>query len=372
MALKLLHTSDVHIGLKFASHEDVAPTLIAARFECLERLIQRASKEKCDLVVIAGDLFDRVGVPKSDVLRVAQILAEFEGHLVTVLPGNHDYVDPDRDAPWKWLKEKAGDNLLILDRPGPVDLSPHGVPAVLYPCPCSAKHSEKNAVGWVADVDRNQAIPHHIGIAHGSLEGVSPDFAQNYFPMKVGQLRALPVDLWLLGHTHIPFPQNPATLDRIFFAGTPEPDGFDCAHKGTAWIHEFDDQGALRSTLLTAGRFAFRHDEVKVENADDVESLRSRYQDPASKQLLLKLKVSGRLPDEVHASLAALPAELKKHLFWLQFDDSAVTRQITKSDIDGAFTEGSFPHRLLTRLAQHDADQEALQEAYRLIQEVRR
>jgi hypothetical protein len=58
-------------------------------------------------------------------------------------------------------------------------------------------------------------------------------------------------------------------------------------------------------------------------------------------------------------------------VFELRWDDSAVTRQITDSDIDETFTEGSFPHRILRLLARSDDDFEALQKAHEIIEELR-
>ena len=66
----------------------------------------------------------------------------------------------------------------------------------------------------------------HIGIAHGSIEGVSPDFDQQYFPMTKRELNISGVDIWLMGHTHITWPKKPGKKDIVFNPGTPEPDGF--------------------------------------------------------------------------------------------------------------------------------------------------
>ena len=69
-----------------------------ARFDVLKRCADIANEETCDLFVVGGDLFDRVSVAKRDIQRAASILAEFQGRLVTVLPGNHDYITQRPDA----------------------------------------------------------------------------------------------------------------------------------------------------------------------------------------------------------------------------------------------------------------------------------
>ncbi|MDZ7721067.1 MAG: metallophosphoesterase [Balneolaceae bacterium] len=123
------------------------------------------------------------------------------------MPGNHDYITEDSQL-WDRFKKEAGGNVLVLDKKEPVDLSEYDLNAVVWPAPCHAKHSAENAVGWVKDEEKDPDKV-HIGIAHGSIEGVSPDFNQQYFPMTVRELNSSGVDIWLMGHTHITFPEKP-------------------------------------------------------------------------------------------------------------------------------------------------------------------
>jgi len=62
MSLKILATSDFHIGLKFTGYPDVQDKLIEARFKVLEKLVGIANDKNVDLFIIAGDLFDRISV----------------------------------------------------------------------------------------------------------------------------------------------------------------------------------------------------------------------------------------------------------------------------------------------------------------------
>ena len=77
---KIFHTSDIHLGMKFASYEgEVQEKLVEARFECLSRLVSAANKHRCDLLVVAGDMFDRVTVAKRNIVRAAAVFADFVG-----------------------------------------------------------------------------------------------------------------------------------------------------------------------------------------------------------------------------------------------------------------------------------------------------
>ncbi len=118
MTLKILHTADLHIGLKFMRGYDpgVREKLIQARFDTLARLVDLANQKTCDLFVIAGDLFDSTHVGKKDILRVERIINDFEG-MVAVLPGNHDYVQSDSKGLWDIFAEESDENVLLLLNP---------------------------------------------------------------------------------------------------------------------------------------------------------------------------------------------------------------------------------------------------------------
>jgi len=91
MGIKIFHTADLHLGMRFAGYPEIQNELINARYETLENMVKTANRESCALFIIAGDLFDRITLNVKDISRAVKILNEFEGELVIVLPGNHDY-----------------------------------------------------------------------------------------------------------------------------------------------------------------------------------------------------------------------------------------------------------------------------------------
>ena len=74
MSLKMFLTSDVHLGMKFSTHQKVQGELAEARFLTLSNLVQKANEEHCDLFVVAGDLFERENAAKRDILRAVRTL----------------------------------------------------------------------------------------------------------------------------------------------------------------------------------------------------------------------------------------------------------------------------------------------------------
>jgi exonuclease SbcD len=251
MPIKIFHTADLHIGMKFNNYQEPIRTkLQQVRLEVLKKMLLKANEENCNLFVVAGDLFHNIkGINKKTIVQTAEYMEEFQGEGVLILPGNHDY-DNDMIELWDTFQKNAGDKTIFLNREAPVALTDYGLDATVYPAPCHSKHSAANNIGWISEQEVNhQHI--NIGIAHGSLQGLSPDMDSSYFFMTLQELENLPLDVWLLGHTHVAYPANESTKDwKVFNPGTPEPDGLDCRHHGHAWIINLDEQKRITANLI--------------------------------------------------------------------------------------------------------------------------
>jgi DNA repair exonuclease SbcCD nuclease subunit len=366
--VKILASADLHLGMKFAGYPGVQDKLSDARFLTLRRLVDMANQMECDLFIVAGDLFDRVSVSTKDVKRAADSINDFQGQLAAILPGNHDFYSAG--SLWSRFAEAAGDRVLVLHDPQVYDLRHYDLEVLLYAAPCDSKHGK---AGTVSRLNQERPAPSaaggqllRIGVAHGSLEGISPDAQGIYFPMKRAELDALPVHLWIIGHTHR---QQMAAGDTpVLIPGTPEPDGFDCSHAGSAWLIEADPAGTLQTRSLETGLYRFVREEHVLEGAPDLRPLSGKLKGLEPERTLLRLKLSGRLDREELADLRALISEEQASFAYTSVDDSALFERISEQTVEAQFTQGSFPYRLLKELIR-ERDFEALQTAYSLLRE---
>ncbi len=371
MELKIFLTADVHLGMQFAGYPpEVGEQLREARFRTLQYCVEEANRESCDLLVVAGDLFERTTVPKTVISRATEILKQFTGKLVAVLPGNHDFFSPSSGSLWPVFQERAGDNLLLLSEARAYSLKDFGIPAILYAVPCFSKHSKESPLGGLSGREEDAGSAWHIGVAHGTLEGLAPDTEGLYYPLSRRELERRALDLWLLGHLHRPYPAA-GENERVFYPGTPEPDGFDCPHPGHAWILELTATGGITARLLRTGQFQFLNREMVLEDESGVEQLLQSMREEELSRRLVRLRLKGRIPPEIYRELPAqLEKIAEKALFW-QSDLSELRKQVTGPEIEAAFPTGSFPQRLLMRLLEAD-DPEALQMAYDLLRRASR
>ena len=85
--MRLLHTSDWHLGRSFHG-----ASLLEEQTEALDRIVELAREGAVDLVVIAGDLYDRAIPPAEAVSLFTNTLARLRsaGIAVVAIAGNHD------------------------------------------------------------------------------------------------------------------------------------------------------------------------------------------------------------------------------------------------------------------------------------------
>jgi exonuclease SbcD len=368
--VRILHTADIHLGMRFAGYPpDLAEQLTEARWKTFNNLISLANDRKCDVFLVAGDLFDSHRVLLKDVERAADALKGFDGSLAVVMPGNHDYVSDAQKDLWARFQEVNRD-CLLLTKAVPYRLGDYGISAVLYPAPCTSKISSENAVGWVQSFPKDDTIPFRLGIAHGSLDGFSPDPERRYYPMTIAELERSGVDIWLMGHTHVRRPDKDTGQGfDVLFPGTPEPDGSDCRHAGHAWVVELKEGKPPSYRSHMTGIHQFVEIGVELANERSLVDLEKRLRSLPSGSLVT-LTVTGSLPADVHDRLGEWVSRLEASAQIIRFERD-VTRQVSLREIDAEFTAGTLPHRLLTELAKHEGDARSVQVAYDIIREAR-
>ncbi len=372
--LKLFLTGDNHIGLKYASHEKAA-LLCKKRIEAFRDMVRAANNEGCGLFVIAGDLFENTyGIAKRDISRLLDMLSCFRGTVI-VLPGNHDYYDKESKL-WQYFREllQDRDNILLLTEYRPYELTVGDAELVVYPALCTSLHSAagENNLGWI----KNESIVpdgvFRIGIAHGAVEGETIDSEGVYFLMKRSELESIPLDLWLIGHTHVPFPRDLredeySTGERIFNAGTHVQTDVSCGTDGQCFIIELDSDKNVRAKKLTSGNLRFYRMSISVSDGELEEKLSSALKD-LGPDSVVDIILSGAVSEAEYDSRREIIERALSGFIEGTYSDYGLSRLISKELIDSEFPETSFSAALLTALL--DEPKEA-QLAYELLKSMK-
>lgn len=375
MAIRILHTADNHIGLPFHRYDaDVRDRLSAERFEALARLVSEGNARDPHFLVIAGDLFDTTRVSVADIKRSVDVLKDFAGVAVLVLPGNHDHVAGPETEVWKRfrLASEGIDSIEVLAEPQVRSFEVDGQAVHFFPCPCPSKTGSAPMTPWVAEAAAAAAPGLRIGIAHGNVPGLGLDAADRYFTMDRDELESAGVATWLLGHIHVPFPTL-ASGERspFFMAGTHTPDSIRCRHAGSAWWIECEGEAVVRYERLSTGGIRFLRLERELRDANDVQTLLAEIRGVEAGATVLDLQLSGRLTAEERQQLAVGLAEVRPSFLCLS-EEAEIHAAIDAAEVAARYREGGLAQRLLTALLADEAHPEAAILAHELIEEVAR
>lgn len=145
-AVRLLHTSDWHLGRNFHGE-----SLLSEQCEALGRLVELAVDADVDLVVIAGDLYDRAIPPVEAITLFSEALIRLHdmGAKVVAITGNHD--SATRVAVADQLLEHAGvairGDVARCSQPLLLEPNDGGAVVAIYPVP----YLEPSIAGPVLD-----------------------------------------------------------------------------------------------------------------------------------------------------------------------------------------------------------------------------
>ena len=219
---------------------------------------------------------------------------------------------------------------------------------------------------------------YHIGLAHGAIKGLSPDQKQEYFLMTEPVLKAIPVDAWLIGHMHVPYPADleeskETSGYRIFNAGTPEQTDIANNTKGYCFVLTLN-KTASKSTVSAhkyqSGDIVYLNPAIVMDpDGPALEDKLRQIADSISTRSVLRFKVAGTACPEDYKQKDALYLKVfdslykQGRLLTYKWDDSELCEQITKDKIRREFPEFGFAAKLLEQLE----DPKEIQLAYDLV-----
>lgn len=360
--LKILHTGDLHLGREYKNQTaEVAGQYKDARLKALKNILTSAERNNCDYVVIAGDLFDSKYVSAALIKDVCALLGRCVCPVI-VLPGNHDFCEGNEDKLWNSFRKNASENtsLLAENKPVPMD------GAVFYPCVCFDKHSEKNMLDWVTNSPLCPEEGVRIGIAHGAIEGLSCDNEKRYYYMTLSELNACRMDLWLIGHTHIPYPSAETVSDqRIFNAGTHQQTDISDNSEGSVFIITVDDGKKVSARREKTGVIRFVQKSVDLDHGQELEAaLKSAVAGMDPETTSIRLTVNGTAFKEDFEKREEIYERVLGDMIKYDVFDSGMRAEITMDMIDAETVEGSLENDLLKRYAD---EPELLNLAYDLV-----
>ncbi len=267
--MKVLHTSDWHIGRKFERE-----SLEKDQQEFLSWLANQIKEQQIDLVVIAGDIYDRSTPAEEAVAVLDEGLDSLlsAGAKVALISGNHDsaarlgfgsrrqalggvHVFADvHSLPTPWIFEKNNEQLAVLGVPY---LEPFGV---AHPQPnkdgSPRPRTHQNVLVDALEQGRNELNKHKnipsLVMAHAFVSGATPSDSEK--TLSIGGAELVDAgcftgfDYVALGHLHRP--QIIGSDQNIAYSGSPLPYSFSEGHKKSVRLLDFRDNKLAEITEI--------------------------------------------------------------------------------------------------------------------------
>jgi len=255
--MRLLHTSDWHIGRSLHGTD-----LLAEQEQVLGGLAEVVAAEGVDVVVVAGDVYDRA-VPSADATAVlSRVVARLRraGATVVMTPGNHD--SARRLGAFSELLAAGGlhvrahtpaldEPVLLSDAHG--DVAIYGLPylepeVARFELGLPAARSHEAVLAEAMDRVRSDLFlrpgTRSVVLAHAFVGGGLPSDSER--DISVGGVDLVPasvfdgVDYVALGHLHRPQTLSP----RVRYSGSPLAYSFgEAGQQKQAWLVDLDASG---------------------------------------------------------------------------------------------------------------------------------
>lgn len=315
--LKILHTADIHLGAKMSFLEDRANVYRQGMIETLESIYDQAVKNKVDLVVFAGDIFDTPYPSKTTIDIVKNLFKKLadEGIYVAVIPGNHDYLA--KGGVYDQGDVAQGDmKIIIFNNPQhnvakikELGLSIYASPNITptskqspLPKMQKPKQADKNAPLNPAQTITTQGsdseeTPINIAIAHGSAE-VKGEKADNY-PITADEIASSGFNYIALGDWHKTLDVSAGKV-KAFYPGALEPLAVDQTESGNVLLVEIE-QGKTVVKPLRIGKYSIVNIELEVKDEQEnlIEMIQQKLDEEAKtgeikiENLLLNVTIQG-------------------------------------------------------------------------------
>ncbi|HBX22630.1 MAG TPA: exonuclease subunit SbcD [Desulfotomaculum sp.] len=280
--MKILHTADWHLGELTGPVVDGQNVRLMDTVRCIDYLVDKANEEKPDVILIAGDLFNKSQMWASPMLNLIDIAASRLRKLAAIAPtvlmygtANHDSMDAFKNIDLMYIPSldiiTTPAFFTVQTKSGPLQVAvvpglDKGHFRAQYP---GMDATEENAIcskllgdlvlGLGVQVD--QSIP-SILMSHYTVAGCEYDngqmtiFNNSEVILPKEALAASPFDLVCLGHIHKDQEVDHCVVPT-FYSGPPN--GLTFNEEGQRkgfWMHEIVDPESVPDAIRGFGKSA--------------------------------------------------------------------------------------------------------------------
>ncbi len=345
MSLRLLHTSDVHLGATFKVLGVRGRQQYLQVQETFKRVAGLAIEERVDVVLIAGDLFDSVRAAR---VQASVVAAEFRrlgeaGIPVCAIAGNHDPLGEGSASLWRDLaagcpglsvfgprleaRTFPDRDLTVVGRSVSGDLSPESP---------------------LAGLPVSRRTRYLVGLAHGSVQ--RPDLPAQFGLITSEAIGASGVDYLALGDWHSPKDVSSGGV-TAWYSGSPEMIDVDQLDAGHVCLVTIDAPGDVSVTPRRIGRRRAARLGLDLATAGGPEAVARAIRDQADPDTALMVTLSGLAALTDRVNVEELQEDLAPEFFRLEIRDGSHLRpdvidpsRYPENTVIGRFVQQMYDH----------------------------
>jgi DNA repair exonuclease SbcCD nuclease subunit len=366
--VRILHTSDIHIGRAFEQFGAFGRDLRSQIKETIRKVLQLAASERVEAVVMSGDVFDSDKVAPSDLKFFMDTVSSIQPVQVFFLPGTWTHDSLYQKAIYRSQQFRG-------HKPGN-----------LYIFTSETVETVKLAAGRLA-IHGRAVLPD----SGNPLDGLAPDPRAEFNV--------------LLLHTGIALPQIPEdkhgcllkrehvencgfsylamgdrhTFTRYFadtqtfvqYPGSPETLQFrDAEGSGFVAMVSLGENGVSVERVPT-GHYEWRELTVPWNNAGSLEGLQKRVEPLADPRRILRLTLTGTVSNNESVDAEHFYNDVAPKFAYLDIDTTNLQYETTLQELEQDYREKTVEHQFV-RLVQTDLKATADPEVQRQLSEVLR
>lgn len=316
MNVRILCTGDTQLDKSFGTLGGSAPAFRKQLLSTFKRVMAEA--KDYDLVLVAGDVFDREGTPTRVIEEVADVFAACKTPTV-VLAGNHDSLKSGIPRVLHAALAQRNATHVFVPLHREALLFPE-LGVTVYPVPLANRGDLSNQYDWIPEREEGQGV--RVALMHGALDSIP----EGTIPTNVAGIKDL--DLVVCGDQHGPshgdehgsvlFNPEASIQRRLVYAMAPEAQHINQGFVGAYTEVVMTKTGEIETlNRIEVGELRFLNStvalsaEAGVENALD--EAMSAVQDRAPELTSIRLTLEGNITYEQNESLQVKLSELSSN-----------------------------------------------------------
>lgn len=353
--IRILHCADLHLGSDVRMPGENGKIRQLEINSSFERITSLCKREDVDLLLIAGDFFDKINIDQAIVDDVIYHIGDIPDTIVAIAPGNHDPLSADS---YYHLKDWP-ENTIIFNNEGLSCVPFERKGLCVWGYGFGTTHESGFFESNIIDLDSSLI---NICVVHGDLAFQAPDSPYNPIPESI--ISDVGFDYIALGHVHKRTDILKSRKTFYAYPGTPVGHGFDETGDLGVYIGEIG-KGVCNLKFRKIDYRSYLVEKINLtefkSNAEVsqkvLENLKKKYPDNYHSQIF-KIILSGRIDSSSTIDTNSIESRINQELFFSRVEDKTLKLIDFEKIASEESLRGLFVRDITKRLEKTDNENE--------------